>query len=145
MESKKDKALACFGKGFNCAQAVLSVFCEKYGMDMETALKISCGLGAGMRSGEVCGAVSGAVLVVGLKHEHHIANDKETKANCYARTEEFLNEFRKTHNTIICREILSVNVTTEEGMKQALDGNLFRTVCDNVVLSAVTILEELGY
>ena len=145
MESKKDKALARFGKGFNCAQAVLSVFCEKYGMDMETALKISCGLGAGVRSGEVCGAVSGAVLVVGLKHGHHIAEDKESKANCYAKTEELLNEFRKAHKTIICRDILSVDISTNDGRTQAQDGNLFRTICDNVVGDAVTILEELGY
>ena len=145
MESNKDIALARFGKGFNCAQAVLSVFCEKYGMDMETALKTSCGLGAGMRSGEVCGAVSGAVLVVGLKHGHNIAEDKESKVNCYTRTEEFLNKFREKHNTIICRDIIGLDISTEYGMKQALDGKLFRTVCDNVVLSAVTILEELGY
>jgi len=145
MESNKDKALARFGKGFNCAQAVLSVFCEKYGLDLETALKISCGLGAGIRSGEVCGAASGAVLVVGLKHGHHIAEDKESKVNCYTKTEEFLNEFRKTHNTIICRDIIGVDISTEDGMKQAQDGNLFRTICDNVVRSAVTILEELGY
>ena len=145
MESKKDKALACFGKGFNCAQAVLSVFCEKYGLDNETALKISCGLGAGVRSGEVCGAVSGAVLVVGLKLGHHTAEDKESKANCYAKTEEFLNEFRKAHNTIICRDLLGVDISTEDGRTQAQDRNLFSTICDNLVVSAVIILEDLGY
>jgi len=145
MESKKDKALARFGKGFNCAQAVISVFCEKYSMDLETALKISCGLGAGMRSGEVCGAVSGAVLVVGLKYGHHIAEDKESKANCYARTEEFLNEFRKKDKTIICRDILGVDISTEDGRKQAQDRDFFSTICNNVVGNAVTILEELGY
>ena len=145
MTDKQESAMACFGSGFNCSQAVLSVFCEEYGLDKITALKLACGLGGGFRSGEVCGAVSGAILVVGLKGGNSTAEDKELKANCYAKTEEFIKAFKKMHNTIICREILSVDISTEEGRKQAQDKNLFRTKCDEVVSSAVGILEDLGY
>jgi len=145
MESGAEAASAVFGNGFNCAQSVLSAFCEKYGMDKETALKISCGLGSGFRSGEVCGAASGAVLVVGLKYGHCLADDKESKASCYEKTEEFLNEFRKRNGSIVCRDLLGVDISTDDGRQQALDRKLFTTTCDDLVRSAATILEELGY
>ena len=145
MESRAEVASAVFSSGFNCAQSVFSVFCERYGINKETALKISCGLGGGLRSGEVCGAASGAVLVVGLKYGHCLADDKESKANCYAKTEEFLNEFRKRHGSIICRKLLGVDITTDDGRQHALDRKLFTTTCDDMVRSATTILEELGY
>jgi len=145
MESGAEVASAVFGSGFNCGQSVFSAFCEKYGMNKETALKISCGLGSGLRSGEVCGAVSGAVLVVGLKYGHCLADDTESKANCYAKTEEFLNEFRKRNGSIICRDLLGVDISTDDGRQQALDRKLFTTTCDDFVRSAATILEELGY
>ena len=145
MVSKQDAASAVFSSGFNCAQSVFSVFCEKYGIDKEAAFKLSGGLGGGFRSGEVCGAVSGAVLVVGLKYGQYIAEDKEAKLICNAKTEEFLNEFRKRNNSIICRDILGVDTSTEDGRKQAMDRNLFRTICDDMVRSAVLILEDLGY
>ena len=61
MNLREESATKLFGSGFNCAQSVIAVFCEKYGMDKETALKISGGLGGGFRSGDICGAVSGMV------------------------------------------------------------------------------------
>ena len=65
-----------FCGGLYCSQAVLSTFCEKYGLDKEMAQRISFGFNSGFRCAEVCGAVSGAVLVIGLKHgaERRISN-----------------------------------------------------------------------
>jgi C_GCAxxG_C_C family probable redox protein len=124
---------------------VLSVFCEKYGIDRETAFRIACGLGGGCRSGEICGAVSGAVLVVGLKHGHHIAGDTESKKNCYEKTTEFINAFKAKNRSIVCREILGHDISTAEGNEQARNKNLFKTVCFDMVRSAVSILEDFGY
>jgi len=47
-QSKVKDAIACFNGGFNCAQAIVATYCEQFGMDKETALKVSCGLGGGM-------------------------------------------------------------------------------------------------
>ena len=145
MSAKEELATSRFGEGFNCAQSVFSVFCEDYGLNKDTALKTACGLGSGFRSGEVCGAVSGAVLVIGLKYGHCDAGDAVAKANCYKKTEEFLDVFRQKNTSIVCRDLLGLDVSTDEGREQAQERNLFRTKCDDLVRIAVLILEELGY
>ena len=69
MKNKGETAVAMMAGGWNCAQSVLGVFCEDCGLDRETAMKLASGFGAGMaRKQEVCGAVSGAIMVIGLKH-----------------------------------------------------------------------------
>ena len=63
-----ENAKEMFAEGYNCSQSVLSAFSKKYGMSKDQSLSIACGLGGGMRIGEICGAVSGAVLVIGLRY-----------------------------------------------------------------------------
>ena len=145
MNTKQDLAIACFHKGFNCAQAVISAFYADYGLDEQTALKIAGGLGGGFRSGEVCGAVSGAVLVIGLKHGHCVVGDTDAKANCGAKTTEFLTKFKEKNGCVTCRDLLGVDTSTDAGRNEAQSKNLFRTICDDLVRSAVATLEELGY
>jgi len=145
MSTKQEEAVASFIGGFNCAQAVLSVFCEKYGLDQETALKTACGLGGGFRSAEVCGAASGAVLAIGLRYGQNKIEDTASKVNCYAKTEEFLNAFKAENSSIICREILCLDISTEDGRAQAISRDLFKVKCPELVRSAVCILEQLGY
>jgi C_GCAxxG_C_C family probable redox protein len=66
MNTKPEQAADTFKNGFNCAQAVFATYAEEFGIDRTEALKISCGFGAGMgRRQEVCGAVSGAILLIG--------------------------------------------------------------------------------
>jgi C_GCAxxG_C_C family probable redox protein len=90
MMSEKEKiASELFGTGLNCAQSVLGAFCNNYGIEQDTAFKITCGLGSGVRSAEICGAVSGAVLVIGLKYG-------ESKRICDIKTEEFIKIWSKT-------------------------------------------------
>jgi len=145
MSAKQESAISCLHSGFNCAQAVFTAFCEDYGLDKELALKVAGGLGGGCRSGEICGAASGAVLVVGMKHGQVDAGDVESKANCGAKTMEFLNLFRERNEAITCRDLLGVDTSTPEGRKLAQDRNLFRTICDDLVRHAVADLEGLGY
>jgi len=145
LNTRQDQAIEYFDSGFNCAQSVLSVFCENYGLSKEMARKIACGLGGGCRSGEVCGAASGAVIVVGLKYGHNQADDVKSKKNCYAKTVELLDAFRVENRSVVCRDILGFDISTEEGSKQAQSRNLFKTVCFDMVKSAVSILENSGY
>ena len=145
MSNKTEKALMVFGSGFNCAQAVISVFCEDYSLNQCTAAKLACGLGGGFRSGDICGAVSGAILVIGLKHGQGVVDDVVSKKLCYAKTEEFLKAYKNDNNSIVCRELLGIDISTEEGRKQAQDQNLFRVKCDKLVESAISLLEEQGY
>jgi C_GCAxxG_C_C family probable redox protein len=148
MGEKSEAALSLFlNDRFNCAQSVLAVFCEAYGLDKETALRIASGLGGGIRCGELCGAVSGAAQVIGLKYGQFVAGDLTTKNNCYQKALAFAKEFRNLNGSIVCRELLGHDVWTnadDEEIKK-LSQELHRTVCPKLIESAVKILEETGY
>lgn len=145
MTENSEKALRQFNNGLNCAQAVLSAFCEKYGLGEELALKMAGGLGSGFRSGEICGAVSGAVLVVGLKYGQQSADDRKAKQVCYEKTEEFIRAFRDRSGSVLCRELLGCDLSTAEGREKAQKEHLFDTICVEKVRSALELLEKLGY
>lgn len=145
MNKEATAALAYFNNGINCAQAVLSAYCEKYGLDLKTAYRIAGGLGGGVRSGEICGAVSGAVLVIGLKYGQKEPGDAQAKAECYVRTEEFIKAYRDGNGSILCRDLLRCDISTKEGREIAQEKNLFGTICVEKVKSAIQLLEDLGY
>jgi len=127
-----------FSRGLYCSQAVLGAFCEKYGLDEAAAFRISCGLNSGVRCADICGAVTGAVLVIGLKY----GDSKET---CNLKTEEFIRVFKERNGSVICRAILNCDISTPEGKAKAINENLFGTLCPAMVTSAARILEDSGY
>lgn len=145
MGAKSEKAVELFKKGLNCSQAVFVSFCEDYGLGSELALKIGCGFGGGVRSGEICGAVSGAVMVIGLKYGNGSIEDLEAKKNCYAKTSEFLAKFREMNGSVVCRDLLGCDISTESGLQLAKDKGLFSTTCVDMVRSSSELLEDLGY
>lgn len=112
----KEKASALFEEGYNCSQAVFTAFCDRFSIDEDTAKKISAGLGGGVgRQREVCGAVSGAVMVIGSLAAAISGDDSESKKKNYELVREFSDEFRAFHGSIICREILkSASVTSDK-------------------------------
>lgn len=98
-----------------------------------------------MRNGEICGAVSGGAMVIGLRYGHFTGDDNEGKALCYSKTREFTEKFKKKNNSIICRDLLGIDIFEGDGMKVASEKNLFKTTCIDMICDAVIILEELGY
>lgn len=140
--ARKDIAAEFFSGGFNCAAAVLACFCEDYELETELAAKLACGLGGGCHLGDICGAASGGILVVGLKYGQYIQDDLATRANCAAKTTQFLERFMDKHGAATCRELLGCDIRTEEGMETVLQKKPF---CAELVNSSVEILEELGY
>lgn len=145
MSVLSEQAVGKFNEGYNCAQAVLSSFSEKYGMKQDDAYKISTGFGGGIRCGEACGAVTGGVLVIGLKYGNSTQEEGNTKMLCYQKTTEFTGIFTKRNGSIVCRELLDCNIGDPEKMKLAADLGLFKKVCPKMIKDAVEILEELGY
>jgi len=145
MMTKTEHGAEVFGNGFNCAQAVFSSFSEDYGLNVATACKIAGGLGSGARSAELCGAVSGAVLVIGLKCGQGTAVDVDAKQKCNTETEEFMRRFRKSNGDIVCRNLLECDITTTEGRENAVARELFTTKCKDLVVSAISILMDMGY
>ena len=139
----QEKASVLFEEKFNCAQAVFGAFAQEYGLSQEQALGVASCFSSGMRKGEVCGAVSGAIMVIGLKYANAGKTEEESKRLGYRKTKEFLEAFRKENTSYLCREILGCDISTEEGRKQAMERNLFRTVCPKMVESAVRMLDEM--
>jgi C_GCAxxG_C_C family probable redox protein len=141
--NKVQEAVSAFQSGFNCSQAILSVYGSDYGLSALDALKVSCGFGGGMRRAETCGAVTGALMVLGLCYGPEDASDTSAKNDVYSKVTEFCTRFESDCSSIICRELLGCNITTAEGMKHAKKNNLFKTVCPKMVEAAAEILEEM--
>ncbi len=108
--TNEEKAKELFRSGYNCAQSVFAVYAERYGIDFETALKLSSSFGGGMgRLREVCGAVSGMFMAAGLAKGYCSNNDKDEKKAHYERIQYLAGEFEKIHGSIVCRELLGLN------------------------------------
>ena len=135
MEYVKE-AVQLFEDGYMCSQAVLAVFCEEFGLSREQAFKISISFGGGMRKGEVCGACTGAIMALGLRYG-------ENKSKSDEMCVKFLDSFKKENGSYICRDLLDCDIRTEEGIKYAIDNNLFKEICPKMVESAVKIAQEL--
>lgn len=141
MQSKANEAVACFNDGFNCSQAILSTYCEEFGLDKKTALQIACGLGAGMgRMQETCGAVSGACLLIGLRHGKCHKEDDPAKEKTYAMVREFHRRFQERNGVTSCRELLGVDLMT--GDRQTVAERV-KVVCPNAIRDAAEIIEEI--
>lgn len=134
MVSRVKRAAELFGSGYNCCQAVLGAYCDAFGLNEETALKIACGFGSGIaRRQEICGAVSGAIMVAGLRHGRTRLDDREAVEKTYHATQSICREFTERHNSIACRELLGCDISTFEGKKAGRSRrallNQVRTVC----------------
>ncbi len=143
MSERSERAVELFGNGYNCCQSVLSVFCEDLGLDMQTALKVGCGFGGGLRHGEVCGAVSGAVMAIGLKCGHYAEGDTKAKNYCYNNTAEYMRSFDEAHGTVVCRELLGYDIRDNEARVKNKDRQA--VICPNLISSAVKLLEQLKF
>lgn len=138
-----EKALNLFESKFNCAQAVFSSFSEELGLDEKQALKIGGCFGSGMRKGEVCGACTGALMVLGLKYGQSEVGDVESKLKSDDVCVKFLEEFEEKNGSYICNELLECDIRTKEGIRYALENNLFTEFCPKMVGSATLIVERL--
>ena len=127
MGKRADKAFEYFKEGCNCAQAVFMAYADKYGIDRETAMKISSSFGGGMgRMREVCGAFSGMLLVNGMEMGTADSKNREAKVKNYKIVQELRDEFVKENGALYCRDLLGAN----------------KRPCVEIVRSAVEILEE---
>ncbi len=137
-----DKAEEYFCNNFNCSQAVFTSFATELGLDEKLALKISTQFGGGARKGEMCGAVSGALMVLGLKYGHCHAEDMEEKGKAYQIAENFMNKFIEKQGTVVCRELLGYDISKTEDMERIKELNLFKTICPKMIRCATELVEQ---
>ena len=142
--NKTEHAENKFNNGFNCAQSVLSAFSAGYGLDDLKALRISAGFGGGMgRTAGTCGAVTGAIMVIGLEYGAIRGDDKVSKEKTHQVVRLYMEEFKKRNKTLICKELLNCDISTDEGHKEALEKGLIKTLCVKFVKDSVEILEGI--
>ncbi len=143
-KSRVEEVVATHGEGFSCAQALLAVYGPELGMDRETALKVAGGFGGGMgRMAGICGAVTGAFMVIGLVHGMTKKGDLPQKERSYETIRQFAEKFKARNRTLVCRELMGVDVSTPEGFAESKAKNIARTVCPKFVRDAAEILEEM--
>jgi C_GCAxxG_C_C family probable redox protein len=141
MEDPAALAEKRFSESFNCAQAVFSAFAPRSGMDELTALRIASPFGGGMaRRGEVCGAVTGALLALGLKEGAATPAGKE---RIYQLAGELLRRFEGQHGSLLCRELIGCDISTPAGHQQAAEKKVFVTICPALVREAARLAGSL--
>lgn len=143
LDNKIEKSAAYFKNGFNCSQSVFTAFATDYGMSEELALKVATQFGGGARKGEMCGAVAGALMVLGLKYGHFHMNAPEEKANAYKKAEEFMNRFIEKNGTVVCRELLGYDVSKPADMEKIKELELFKSICPQMIQCATEIVEQM--
>ena len=141
--SRIETAVSRFKDGCNCSQAILATYGEALGLPPETALRVACGFGGGMRRADVCGAVTGALMVLGLRHGPTSCPGQPQKNETYAQVQAFHARFAERQGTVMCRDLLGCDISTPDGQQKAQAEQLFKTICPEAVKMAAEILEEM--
>lgn len=133
-----------FEQGYSCAQAVAVAFGDVTGLDADTSARMASSFGGGMgRLREVCGAVSGALLVLGLVQGYHRPDDAEGKKAHYRQVQRFAAAFRGRCGSIICRELLGVEGAQPPVPEARSEGYYQKRPCAQLVFDAAEILDEI--
>jgi C_GCAxxG_C_C family probable redox protein len=138
-----DFAVRQFLKSMNCSQAVLEAFSRELGMPAALARRSAAGFAGGMGIGAECGALTGAIMVIGLKYGKTVDVDKEADEETFMRVKKLLTEFENRHGKIRCSDLLGVDMGKPEGVKEADEKGLFTSECPKFIRSACEILDEI--
>jgi C_GCAxxG_C_C family probable redox protein len=139
---KGEQAAEVFASGLNCAQSILTVFGEPYGITREMAKTLGRPFGGGIgRTGRTCGAVIAAILILGLANSG--PNEEEARKAVFPKVQEFLKRFEAIHHSCECKDLLGADMSTPEGRGKIQEQNLFRQLCPGFIKEAARILEPL--
>ena len=140
---RPEQARERFLKSMNCSQAVFETYAPSMGLPLETARKIAAAFAGGMGMGSVCGAVTGAFLVIGMKCGKTCDSDPLADSETFRRAGEFIKEFKDRHTFLNCSDLLGINMGSTENVEEAARRGLFTTRCPVYVKSAAEILEKV--
>jgi C_GCAxxG_C_C family probable redox protein len=142
MSDQAERATELFQKGYNCAQSVIGAYAAELGVPEEIALRMAAGFGGGLgRCGEACGAVTGGVMVVGLRSGSAEAGPV-AKHRAYEATQVFIEAFRARNGAITCRDLLGVDIGDQEAYQRAREEGRFKSICPDLVRSAAELLSS---
>jgi len=128
--NRKDRAVELHKKGYNCAQAVACNYCDLFGIDEETVFRITEGFGFGCGMKEICGAISGAIAVIGMNQSSGNVERGVTKKATYDQTSALGKKFEEKNGSMICAEL-----------KGSPEKEPLRS-CDGCIEDACVLVEE---
>lgn len=139
-----EKAVTLFTQGYNCAQSVFVAFSDVTGMDKELAKRLSSSFGGGMgRMREVCGTCSAMFMIAGILYSEGTETDHSIKTEHYKRIQYLAEEFRKKHETIICRDLLKGLAVTSTPTPENRTEQYYKVrPCVKFVRTAAEILDR---
>lgn len=142
--TRREMAMANFMKGYNCSQSVVLAFADMLPVKESDLLKMASSFGGGMgRLREVCGSVSGMFIVIGLLYGYDGPETGQVKAEHYKRVQELARRFEEKHGSIVCRELLGLNVKREAPTPEARTKEYYKKrPCPEIIGDAAEILEE---
>jgi len=139
-----NKAVKLYSEGLSCSQAVLSVFADKFNLDEKTMMKISGGFGGGVgASGLICGALSGAVMVIGLKYGAAAPEDQDAKQKTREEVRGFIKKFNDEFGAIDCRRLIGFDMSKPAEFEYVHNNNITKQICPKFVEFAVRELEKI--
>lgn len=144
MKSRVKDAVAMFESGYNCAQSVFVTYAELFGMDRETALRISCPMGGGVgRMREICGTVSSMAMLGGLKTGNTDPDNQEAKTYNYELARRMADRFKEENGSMICRELLGIEEREESAAPSERTREYYADrPCSRLVACAAAIIED---
>ena len=142
--SNIEKAVERFKGGLKCSQAIVATYCSALGLEEEIGVKVAAAFGGGMgHTGKTCGAITGAMMVIGLHCSKEGCSTAQAKARSYTLASELMKTFQTRHVYTNCKDLVGQDLSTDEGMRTAREDDLFGTLCAAFVYSAAKILEEM--
>lgn len=141
--SRVDEAVDGFCRGAACSQAIVGTYGPAVGLLREQGIKLASGFAGGMRLAQTCGAVTGAFMLLGLKHAGPNCDQRDGRENVYAAIRDFAARFQQRNGTVVCKELLGCDISTPQGIQRATKEGFFRTICPKLVRDAAEILEEM--
>lgn len=136
------KAAELFLQGYNCAQSVVVAFCDVTGLEEDFAARMASSFGGGMgRLREVCGAVSGMLMVLGLLYGYDTPGDDVSKKRLYTDIQALAGKFREEVGSIVCREILK-NPPSDPNPTPRTEEFYKKRPCARMVMLAGKLLDE---
>lgn len=143
MSEKTEKAKALFLGSYNCSQSTFSVFASELRLTFKQATDLTSGLGAGMcYQGRTCGAVAGAYLALGLVSGQYCDEPELIKENTFQLIREFNKEFQGKFGSTECKQLLGVDLSSQEGILEGKEKELFTKRCPLFVEQAVQFVEK---
>lgn len=139
----REKALDYFKRKFHCSQAVLAAFADDCGLTEEQALRLGACFGSGMRKGEVCGACTGALMVLGSLYGQYDQSDAKSRQVANEVNDKMMKRFAEVCGSYLCNDLLKCDISQKEGVEYALENQLFTEFCPKMVANAVEILEQI--